>query len=275
MGRASKHDDMEMDSPRPEPRPERSFLQAFFGSFVAIGEYPKYAARSLGSALGHAALVLTLVCSLYAGLSACWLDQHVKPHLEDAIPQVPEIHIVDGVANTTMTQPHIIKVKGDPVFIIDTTREPQEYLDQYPSIVVLSAHAFNSKNGQGKVESYPLEGNFDLTSAKVQGWLDMVGSWTLPLLFCAFAAWQFFFKSIQVLMVAGVITLINKSRPDFSTHLRVACYALAPAMAWNLAIYAAWINGMVVPFSGLAYWAILIGITAVAASKIKQSPKYH
>lgn len=256
-------------------RPERSFLQAFFGSFVAFGEYPKYVSRSLGSAVGHAALVLTLVCSLYAGLSACWLEQHVQPHLRDALAQVPEVHIAQGVASTPMEQPHFVKIEGSPVLIIDTTRDPQVYLDEYPGITVLSAHAFTTKDSHGKVESFPLEGNFDLDSATIQGWLDRVESWTLPILFLAFAAWQFFWKSLQVLMVAGVVTLINKSRPDFSTHLRLACYALGPAVAWNLLVFGGWTAGVVLPFSGLIYWTILFGITAAVASKIKRSPVYH
>ncbi len=271
MERAAKHDNMEKDS----LRPERSFLQAFFGSFVAFNEYPKYVARSLGSALGHAALVLTLVCSLYAGLSAWWLNQNVQPYLQDAIGQVPEIHIADGVASTSMEQPHFVKVEDTPVFVIDTTRDPQVYLDEFPTITVLSATAFTTKDSHGKVESFPLEGNFDLDAAKVQGWLDLVGSWTLPVLFGAIAAWQFFWKALQVLMVAGVVTLVNKSRPGFSTHLRLACYALGPAMAWNLLTCVGWTVGVMLPFSGLVYWGIMFGITVGVASKIKQSPVYH
>src|SRR5688500_3438924 len=107
---------MEQDTP-----PQRSFLQAFFGSFVCFNEYPQYAQRSLASAAGHFALLVALVCSLYAALAAHWLTVNVEPFLQNqVISQIPEIQIKNGVASTPMAQPHIVTIEKEPVLIIDT-----------------------------------------------------------------------------------------------------------------------------------------------------------
>ena len=255
--------------------PQRTFLQAFFGSFFSLSEYPQFAQRSLSSALGHFVLLLTLVCSLYAGFTSYWLQSQVSPYLHQAIAQVPEFSVKDGVVSTSLAQPHIISIEGTPVFILDTTQDPKVHLDERSSIIVLSANHFSTKDSQGKIESFPLEGNFEIDSARVSGWLDILASWTLPILFLCVAAWQFCWKSVQVLFVATVVTLINKSRPDFSTHLRLACYALSPAMAWGLLVFAARLYGIFVPFAGLVFWTVLFGTTAMAASNIRKSPRYH
>lgn len=262
---------MEHDS----PPPQRSFLQAFFGSFVAFNEYPLFVQRSLASALGHVVLLLTLVCSLYAGLAAYGLKVGVEPYLQGALKQIPEITIKGGVASTTAAQPHIITIEGEPIFVIDTTQDPQVHLDKYNAVGVLSATQFTTKNGSGKIESHQLAGDLEFNSSVVANWLDIARAWVLPILFLGVAIWQFCWKSIQVLLVAGVVTLVNSSRPDFSTHLRLTCYALSPATAWGVGVFAAWINGITIPFAGLIFWAILLGLTASMAAKIKNSPKYH
>jgi hypothetical protein len=250
-------------------------MQAFFGSFVSFNDYPRFAERSLGSAFAHFAVLVTLVCSLYAGLSAYWLKVTVDPYLQSAVQQIPEVSIKNGVASTPMAQPHIISIEKQPLFVIDTNTDPQVYLDKYPAICVLSANHVTTKDSHGKIESYKLAGDFDLNSTKVAGWLDVAASWTLPILFLVIAGWQFCWKSIQVLLVACIVTLVNSSRPDFPTHLRLACYALSPAMAWGLGVFAASTFGISIPFSGLIFWCILFGVTAMVAGKIKNSPKYH
>jgi hypothetical protein len=253
---------------------QRSFLQAFFSSFVAFKDYPQLAQRSIGSAIAHFAVLVTLVCSLYAGLAGYWLKVNVDPFLQSTVAQLPEIHIKDGVASTNLPEPHVICIEKEPVFIIDTTADPKVHLDQYKAIVILSERHFTTKSENGTIESHELAGNFDLDSAKVNGWVEAAKGWVLPILFLCVAGWQFCWKSIQVLLVAGIVTLVNSSRPDFSTHFRLACYALSPAMAWGLGAFAAGTAGIPIPFAGLIFWCILFGVTASVAAKIKNSPKY-
>lgn len=255
--------------------PQPTFLQAFFGSFSSPSNYPKFAQRTLASAFGHFLLLVTLVCSLYAGLASYWLKVNVSPYLNEVVAQIPSLELKDGVVSTDLPQPHIISLEETPVLIIDTTREPSTYLQEYPSIMVLSANHFTTKDSNGTVESHTLDGDFQLDSARVGSWLELVASWTLPILFLCVAAWQLSWKAVQVLLVAGIVTIINKSRPDFSTHLRLACYALSPAMAWGLLVFLVSSNGIMVPFSGLVFWMILGGATAMAAAKIRTSPRYH
>lgn len=80
---------------------------------------------------------------------------------------------------------------------------------------------------------------------------------------------------IQVMLVAGIVTLFHSSRPGFGTHLRLACYALSPAMAWGLLVHSAWLAGVFIPGAGLIFWAILVGVTVKVATTIRHSPKYH
>lgn len=268
--------DMEYETQSPNPvAPERTFLQTFVGSFVSIKDYPLFAERSLASALGHFAILVTLVCSLYAVMAAQWLNVHVDPYLWSTAKSVPEIQVHDGVASSPVQQPYFFKIEGETIAVIDTKNDPEIYLEGNDPILVLSEHHVSSRNAQGKIEAYKLEGDFEINAAKVQGWIQAVESWTLPVLFLFAAVWQFAWKAMQVLLVAAVLTLVHKSRPSFSTHLRLATYALGPAMAWGLIAFGAKIVGVFIPFAGLIFWAILFSLTAGAAARIKNSPRHH
>ena len=255
--------------------PQRAFMQAFFGSFVGFKEYPLFAERPTASAAGHFVLLVTLVCSLYAGMTSYWVKTAVDPVAASAIAEVPPISIKDGVASSTVAQPHIVEVDKQPLFILDTTQEPQVHLDKYPAIAVLSADRISIKKTNGEIESHKLEGNFEITSSLAASWYETAVSWMLPVMFVFCLMWQLSWKSVQVLLVAGIVTLVNGSRPSFSTHLRLACYALSPAMAWGLFVYTAWLFGVFIPGAGLIFWGLLFGITAKMAATIKKTPKYH
>jgi hypothetical protein len=254
---------------------ERTFLQAFLGSFLNVKDYPLFVERSLGSAIAHFVLLVTLVCSIYSGLTAYWVKAHVDPYVRQAIAQVPTINVKNGIASSSITQPHVIAIENQPVFVLDTTQDPTVHLEKYPAICVLSADRLTTKDSRGKIESYKLEGSFELSPGILNNGVEVVASWMLPLLFILCALWQLSWKSLQVLLVAGIVTLVNSSRPGFSVHLRLACYALSPAMVWGLAVYGAWLTGVYVPFASLIFWCILFGVTAGVAAQIRNSPKYH
>ncbi len=267
--------DMEYETQSPNPVPERSFLQTFIGSFVSFKDYPLFAERSVGSAFGHFAVLVTLVCSLYAVLATQWLNVHVDPHLWSTAQSVPEIQIQDGVASSPVQQPYYFKIEGETIAVIDTKNDPKVYLEGETPILVLSERHVSSKDAQGKIEAYELDGNFEINAAKIQGWILAVESWTLPVLFVLAAMWQFAWKAIQVLFVATVLTLVHQSRPSFSTHLRLTIYALGPAMAWGLLVFGAKTVGVFIPLAGFVFWGILFGLSAGAAARIKNSPKHH
>lgn len=255
--------------------PQRSFWQTFFGSFGAIKDYPLFAERSLGSALLHFLLLVILMTGISAAMTAQWVKSAVQPHAMKALEQVPSISIKDGVASSSIPQPHIITIENEPIFILDTTQDPQVYLDKYSAISVLSKDRITVKKQDGEIRSHELSGDFEISSSITQGWYEIAASWILPVFVMLGVVWQLIWKAIQVLLVAGIVTLFHTSRPGFGTHLRLACYALSPALAWGLLVQSAWLAGIPIPFAGLVFWGILTGITVKVASTIRNSPRFH
>lgn len=258
-----------------DPVPQRSFGQTFFGSFGAIKDYPLFAERSLGSALLHFFLLVTLLTGISAAMTAQWVKSAVEPHAMKALEQVPSISIKDGVASSSIPQPHVINIENQPFFIMDTTQDPQVYLDQHSNIAVLSKDRITIKKENGEIRSHELAGNLEISSSISQGWYEIAASWILPVFVALGIVWQLIWKAVQVLLVAGIVTLFHTSRPGFGTHLRIACYALSPALAWGFIVQSAWLAGIPIPFAGLVFWGILTGITVKVASTIRNSPKYH
>ena len=112
-------------------------------------------------------------------------------------------------------------------------------------------------------------------SIRLQGWIDTGESWVFPGLFFLCFFWQVCWKAMQVLLVAGVITLVQSSRPDFSTHWKLANLALVPAMLFGVAVYAITLNtGIGIPGSGFVFWGILGGLTYWTSEQLKKSPNY-
>lgn len=236
--------------------------------------YPRYVQRSMGSAAGHFALLVVLASALSAAMVGQWIQAHVTPTLKKVAADIPAITVRDGVASVNLPQPHVIMVDSTPVVIIDTTADPQVHLDQHEAIVVLSARHLVSRDSQGKVESYPLPEQLDLSSQRVAGWVDQATMWAVPVIFLGILGWQMIWKFLQVLLVAGVVTLIHSSRPGFAVHLKLAVYSLGPAMTWGLFVFAARVSGLTVPLAGVFFWVILFGMTALVAGKMRKGPEY-
>lgn len=254
-----------------------SFLEAFFGSLFSFKEYPRFAERSLWSAHLHLMLALVLVVSLMSFAASAWFHYQLGPVLDEVVKQVPEVRVVDGRAQVDLPQPHVYEVEGEPIVILDTTGPAEAHLEGREALIVLTETDLVIKEQNGEVTYYELAEfgeNFELSSTTVEGWIQVAKTWTMPLLFLVMMSWFLIWKPVQVLAVAGVITLLNGSRPNFSTHLKLACYAILPALAWSLITLVAALLGHSVPFASLVYWLILAGVTYQGASLIKNTP-YH
>lgn len=222
---------------------------------------------------GHFCLVVTLCCGLYAGITQVWFSSNVSPFLDEFAGKVPAITVTDGKATVDIPQPYLYEEDGTVLAVIDTTQPAEVYLEEYDSIVVLSEDKFVIKESNGKVESYELPESFSLTSQELQGWIDRAETWVFPSIFLLCFLWQFCWKAVQVLVAAAVVTLVQSSRPDFSTHWKLANLALMPAMVFGVVIYALTLNsGLGIPGSGFVFWGILGGLTFYASDKLKKSP---
>lgn len=250
------------------------FLTTFFGSLTNFKQYPHYVRRSGPSMAGHYLLLITLCCSFYALLSTAWLNRNLSPYLNDLASSVPAITIKDGKASTDVEEPYFFTIEEEKVAVIDTTQDPQVYFDQFPAIVVLSENRISTKDANGKIESYELPQEFALDAATVQGWVDRVEEGFLPVMFLLCFFWQVCWKAVQVLFAATVVTLIQKSRPDFATHWKLANLALVPAMVFGLLVFAAFLGGVSVPFSGFVFWLILGGLTYHGSEQLRKSPTH-
>lgn len=255
-------------------KPSKSFLESFFGSLIDFKSYPKYAERSGWSSLGHYVLLMTLVCSLYALIGSHWINSSAAPYLEEFANQVPEISIKNGEAKVDFEQPHILKIEKEPFFIVDVERPVDTYLEGDKPIIVLSKDKLTIREESGKIEQYPLSVDCEINSDTVKGWINVGMTWTLPVLFILCGIWQFFWKAIQVLVAATVVTLIQKSRPSFGTHLKLSVYALGPAMVWGLIVFALGTVSIQIPAAGFIFWAILGGLTYMGSNALRNSPTH-
>jgi uncharacterized protein DUF1189 len=253
-----------------------SFLATFVGSLFNFNNYGEYAKRSVGSMIGHFFLLILVCCGLYAGISQVWFNSNISPFLDEFAQQVPAISFTDGKATVDIEQPHFYKVDGEVVAIIDTTQPPDKYLEEYKAVVLLTEDKFIIKESSGKVESYELpKDDFKLTSSEVQSWMDTGKTWVFPAIFIICFLWQACWKAVQVLVAAGIITLVQSSRPDFATHWKLANLALVPAMLFGVVIYAITLNAPFgVPGAGFAFWAILAGLTYYASDRLRKGPSH-
>ena len=251
------------------------FLATFFGSLYNFKAYTTYYQRSGGSLVGQFLLLIVICCGLYAGITASWFHTNASPYLAEMASQVPAISVKDGKASVDIEQPYFYKIEGETVAVIDTTQPPEKYLEEYETVMVLSEDKFLIKDETGKVETYELTEDFVLSSSEVQSWIDTGETWVFPGLFLLCFMWQVCWKALQVLLVAAVITLVQSSRPGFSTHLKLATLALVPAMSFGVAVYAVTLYTSIgIPGAGIVFWGILGGLTYWASEQLKQSPNY-
>lgn len=256
-----------------------NFLQSFFGSFVGFTNYPQYTKRSLASFFGQFFVLVTLCSSLLAFFTSIWLQNNVSPNLKKFAERTPTFEIVDGVAHVDVEQPYILQDDEKNTYaVIDTTTPPMEYLEKYPHQVIIVGEkevVTRDNRGQIKILEYAKVGSdFSVNAEKAVEWVGILESWFLPAGFLVCFLWQAAAKSFQVLLVAGVVTLYQSSRPNFSTHLKLAVLALGPAMAFTVANYALGLFAFSLPMSSLIYWAIILGITLMTSEKMKKTPQH-
>jgi Protein of unknown function (DUF1189) len=253
------------------------FLQTFIGSFVSFKSYPNFIKRSGLSFFGHYLLLVVLCCSLYAFATTSWLNTNLSPHLAEFAQSVPTISVTDGQASVEIEQPHFFEIEKEVIAVIDTTQDPDVYLDEYKQIVVISKDRISSKDTNGKVQSFKfseIESNFTVDAALVQDWVNVLESWFLPGLFIVCFLWQVCWKAVQVLITATIVTLIQKSRPEFAVHLKLATMALCPAMIFGVVVYSIGLFAYAIPSAGFVFWAILGGLTYYGSDLLKKTPDY-
>ena len=251
------------------------FLQTFIGSFVNFKNYPQYAQRSGLSMAGHYLLVVTLCCSMYALVTSHWLNSNLSPYLDDLAANVPAITVENGKAKVDIEQPHFFEIEGQKVAVIDTTQDPQVYLDEYEQIVILSESKFISKEASGKIESYDLTQDFSVDSKRVSAWVETLESWFFAGMFLICFFWAIFLKATQGLVASAVVTLVQQSRPNFSTHWKLANLALGPAMVFGVVVYSVSLHSLSgLPGTGALFWLILGGLTYFASCKLRKSPSH-
>lgn len=247
-----------------------NFINTLIGSLYSFKDYPRFAQRSGGSFFLHYVVLLTLVCSLYAGIATYGIHTHVVPYIDKAIDEVPQVTVTDGKATVEVEQPYELKIEGETILVIDTESDPQTYLEGDKPIMVLAEKQFYIKEQNGQTRSYPFKGDFQLDKEMLHGWVQVGKSWTLPVLFLCVALWQFFWKAVQVLIVAGLVTAMNKSEPPFGDNLKLAVCALGPALGWGLLVFVLGWTVFHIPGAGMIWWAIMVLLTLQASNQMKE-----
>lgn len=253
------------------------FLPTFIGSFVNFNKYPEFASRPLGSMIWHYLLIITLCCSLYSAATTTWVSMAINPHIDQLVQSVPDISVKDGKATVAIEQPYELKIEGQVVAVIDTTQSAEVYLEQNKPMLIVSSDRFTTLDDRGKIEAFKfssLHTDFEINSQVVGEWVAVAKSWLLPTIFLFCFLWQVCWKAFQVLIVATVVTLLQTSRPPFTTHLKLSILALGPAMMFGVAVYACGLMGGYLAGTGILFWAIMFGLTYHGSQQLRNGPKY-
>jgi len=197
--------------------------------------------------------------------------------MDELAENTPTIKVVDGEAFVDIEQPYFVETEGTKIAVIDTTQKADIYLDEYKQIIVISKDRISSKDANGKIQAFKfsdIQNNFTLNSSTVAGWVEVVESWFLPGVFLLCFLWQVCWKAMQLFITAGVITLIQKSRPNFLVHLKLATLALCPAMAFGVLNYALGLFAFPIPAAAFIFWGILAGLTYYGSEQLRNTPEY-
>lgn len=246
------------------------FVDTFVGSFYALREYPRYAERPFSSAVAHYLLLIFLASCLYAAIGQQMVTRHVDPLAEAVLNQIPTVAIEDGRVKTDLEQPYGIFVEGEPVALLDTRTDPEALLAEHEEVILLGSDRLYLKSLSGEIRIFPLEGDWVIDQASArEGWALFRNS-LVPILLVAVFGWQVGWKLFQALLVAFLANLIRGGRPPFSVCLRLALYALSPAVAFGLAVFWLGSQGVFVPLAGVVFWGILLGVTLTGANLVAE-----
>ncbi|HET7841311.1 MAG TPA: DUF1189 family protein [Terriglobia bacterium] len=215
---------------------QHSVWDALILSFYSKPLYHDVAAHWRGTGFAYLLLLLAL----------CWVPEMAKLQVgmtkwvrgegTQIVKQIPPIDIKDGEVSTGVTTPYFIKdpEKGNVIAIIDLTGQYTS-LENSPANMLLTKHAFYTRNSASEVRSYDLKNvkSFHLDQTRVQGWLNLAGSWLVVVLYPFALLFSFIYRIAQALIygLCGlVISRVVKVQLEYLTLLRLAAVAVTPAV---------------------------------------------
>ncbi|MCC7260495.1 MAG: DUF1189 family protein, partial [Alphaproteobacteria bacterium] len=124
--------------------------------------------------------------------------------------------------------------ENEVVAVLDTTGKHTSLADT-PAFLLLTDHLLLMREDEYKTETHdlsPVDG-FAMDRAKAQLWADRFSNWFMVALFPFLLGVMFLFRMVQVLVYAGmasVIARIVKVRLHFDALLRIAAVAMTPPL---------------------------------------------
>ncbi len=240
---------------------KHSVWDALVLSFYSKPLYHDIATQWRGTGFAYLLLLLTF----------CWIPEMAKMQVgmtkwvrgdgTQLVKQIPPIDIKDGEVSTDVATPYFIKdpAKGTVIGIIDLTGQYTS-LENTPANMLLTKHTFFTRNSASEVRSYDLKNvkSFHLDQNRVQGWLNLAGSWLVVILYPFALLFSFMYRIVQALIygVCGlIISKAVKVQLEYLTLLRLAAVAVTPAIILDTVRSVASIS--------IPYWNLLCFLIAM------------
>ena len=209
-------------------------------SFFSKSLYRDVGKNWRGTGLLYLAIILALlwIPSIIKGqlATSAWVDGDSK----EITKQIPAITITKGQVSTDVPTPHIIKdpKTGVDIAIIDTTGKYQN-LDDSDAKLLLTKSKLIVKKNETESQTYDISSvqSFYLDHPKVDGWLALVKTWFVPVVYPLALIFSFIFRAVQILIYACVGLLFArmlKANLDFKTLIRLSAIAITPVLVLNL-----------------------------------------
>ncbi len=246
-----------------------SVWDALVLSFYSRPFYRDVATHWRGTGFAYLLLLLALCWVPEMAKTQVGLTKWVRGEGTQLVKQIPPITISDGAASTEVTTPYFIKdpEKGQVLAIIDLTGKYNS-LEDTPAKMLLTKHELFTRNSASEIRTYNLKNvkSFHLDQNRVQGWLNIAGTWLVVVLYPFALVFSFVYRIVQALIygVCGMILAkIMKAQLEYLTLLRLAAVAVTPAVILETVRSVANIH---IPFWSLLCFLIAMGYLFMAVS---------
>lgn len=212
-----------------------SYIQSLYYSFYSKPFYQNVAGAGKGLCFGYLLFILCLLWVPETSRIHSEVTEYISAEAPKYVKQVPVITIAQGKVSIKEQVPYFINVpdKNTPFAIIDTSGQITS-LDKTSASVLLTGSQFIIKNSSSKSRALDLQGvDLVIDQKVIYNWLETFDT-LFPIILFPFVLFSsFLFHVIQVLLSAGIGTLIVKqfhAKISYKTLVRLSVVSFTPAI---------------------------------------------
>lgn len=227
-------------------------------------------------------LLLVLALSWLPGMVSMQkgVSEFVTKDAPEGLKQMPRVSIIGGEVTTDVETPYFIKdpESGKTFIIIDLTGEFTS-LEGTEAKVLLTRNQLIVQKNIRETRTYDLAGikEFTIDRTRIEGWLQLVKTWLVPLLFPFVLVFSYFYRLFQVFvygLIGLIIAKLLKAPLAYMASVRLAIIAITPVLILDTVLSAVkfhlpawWLLGFAI---AMAY--LFLGVKAATAASPSPEP---